>query len=125
MENHQSNRQSTRVRKCQVEDNADRESLALQNRAVSAVSQIRAQFADLQAELEEARYVIASLQSGLRLERAKQREVNDVPVAVLRRQVAYRLHPDRGVDPEIMSRLNALFDLVESMQQAPDVELAA
>ena len=111
METRNLNGPSSRVRKSIT--TSDPESAALQERALGAVSQIRTQFASMRAELEEARYVVACLQSDSRHQRAKQREVNDVPVATLRRQIAYRLHPDRGGDAEIMARLNALFDLIE------------
>jgi hypothetical protein len=127
MESHKVNRQSNFARKCHIEDSntAARRAVAQEDRALSAVSQIRTQFAAMKAELEESRYMIAILQSDLRCKRAKQRTVNELPVAALRRQIAFRLHPDRGGDGETMARLNALFDLIESLQDDQNVNLAA
>jgi hypothetical protein len=127
MENRPVNRQFNHARKYLADDTStlDRQAVAIEDRALTAVSRIRTQFAAMKEELEESRYVIASLQSDLRCKRAKQRAVNEVPVAALRRQIAFRLHPDRGGDGEMMARLNALFDLIESLQDDQDVNLAA
>ncbi len=88
----------------------------LQVRAETAVSRVREKLASMRAELDESREDVSRLTGEVRFRRSQQRRVREVAVGSLRRRLAYRFHPDRGGDTELMSRLNLLLDVVESLQ---------
>ena len=86
---------------------------------VETIGDLHHAFATMKQALSEARHEISRLHRQLVHQRA---QVSQEELATLRRRVAFRCHPDRGGDADLMSRLNLLFDSLECIHGPLDEE---
>jgi hypothetical protein len=77
------------------------------------VGAFRRDMVRLRAELQEAHREIGRLKRELGQVPAAPPVAGKTKLRVLRRQVSFYCHPDRGGDENLMKSLNALFDYLE------------
>jgi hypothetical protein len=82
----------------------------LADRAAQRAGELRESFARLDAQAVAAEREIERLQDALEMLRLRCEAALPGNLGALRRQLAFQCHPDRGGDPALMSKLNALFD---------------
>jgi hypothetical protein len=70
----------------------------------------------LRSELDDAHTEIRRLRAKLGLRPSGPRTVISLRLRALRRQVSFHCHPDRGGDENLMKKVNALFDYLESVE---------
>lgn len=78
------------------------------------IGRLRSEFAGLKNELANTKSENSRLQREVARWRFRFQALRVADVASLRRHVAFYCHPDRGGDAELMSCLNALFDILSS-----------
>ncbi len=88
----------------------------LLRRAGNAVARLRSNYDDMERRLSDAKMEVAELKDQVAGWRSRHHSIRRLDVSSLRRQVAFQCHPDRGGDSNLMTRLNALLDVLESMQ---------
>jgi hypothetical protein len=77
------------------------------------IESIHVQLCSIRNELRQALRENSGLKQQVAGWRSRERKMADIDLATLRRRVAFYCHPDRGGDAELMSRLNALFDVLD------------
>lgn len=83
---------------------------------VDTVSRLCTEFSAIQKELEDARSENDKLKNELKRWRSKWNTLPRVDTSSLRRSVAFFVHPDKGGDTEIMSKLNVIFDFINGIE---------
>jgi len=79
------------------------------------ISGVRTKLAEMERKLQAAEREIAKLNDEL-ASRCAPPVSPTFNVGSIRRRTAFHLHPDRGGDAELLAKLNALFDVVEKLQ---------
>ena len=77
---------------------------------VETIAQLRSEFVNLKTQLVKAQDENARLKSELEKSRQSSNNTSNFDLLSLRRRVAFRCHPDRGGDIELMKDINLLFD---------------
>jgi len=80
------------------------------------IGRLRSEFTSLRHELRDAKSENCRLRREIDRWRARFRPLGADDIASLRRSVAFYCHPDRGGNGELMSRLNALFDVLAGQE---------
>lgn len=76
----------------------------------------------LRSELKRAQLEISRLRDQLAQRPARgaaPRSLEKRRIQLLRRQISFHCHPDRGGDGELMQRINELFDELETLSCSP------
>lgn len=84
---------------------------------VETIATLNDQFANMRENLRDAHSEIDRLSDELHIWETLCRAIPDLDLASLRRQTAFRCHPDRGGDEQLMSSLNVLFDFFEGSKK--------
>jgi hypothetical protein len=82
---------------------------------VEAVLKLRAEFSSIKDELHIVHSENTKLKGELARWQSRCRGAPELDLAMLRRQVSFYCHPDRGGDGDLMSKLNTLFDYLALM----------
>lgn len=80
------------------------------------IADIGVEFSNMKSKLRAAHSEITKLKNELTRRRPQYQVSSKTDFATLRRRVAFYCHPDRGGDAELMSRLNTLFDFLDTLE---------
>ncbi len=84
---------------------------------VETIATLNDEFANMREDLRDAHTEIDRLSEELYIWEDLRGELPEIDLASLRRQAAFRCHPDRGGDAHLMSSLNVLFDFFEGSKK--------